>query len=155
MNLIISLGGNKNDTLFSFNEAIKFLEKDIGNILSQSKVHTSKAWGFKEKTNDFLNQIIEIKTELSPLEILKITQEIETKLGRKSKSISAIYQDRVIDIDILFYGNLILKSPKLTIPHYLLHEREFILKPLSEIKPNFIHPVLNKTIKNLLLSFKE
>ena len=153
MNIIVSLGGNKKETKQSFENAILLLEENIGEISLKSKIYVSEAWGFKEKTTNFLNQIIELKTVLPPKEILLKTQEIEKSLGRTSKSISANYQDRIIDIDILFCENLILKSPQLTIPHYLLHKRKFILEPLSEILPNFTHPLLNKTIKNLLLSF--
>lgn len=155
MNIILSLGGNEKETKQSFENAILLIETNIGEINLKSKIYTSEAWGFKEKTAAFLNQIIEIETVLLPKEILLKTQEIEKKLGRTTKSISANYQDRIIDIDILFYENLIFKSPQLTIPHYLLHKRKFILEPLSEILPNFMHPLLNKTIKNLLLSFNK
>jgi 2-amino-4-hydroxy-6-hydroxymethyldihydropteridine diphosphokinase len=93
---------------------------------------------------------IEVETALSPHNLLLITKEIEAETGRKEKSVNGIYKDRIIDIDILFYDDLILESADLVIPHPLLHKRQFVLKPLSEIAGNFIHPVLKKTINFMM-----
>jgi len=150
MQVVLSFGGNKNGTLDSFKKALVFLHERVGEVVLKSSVITTPAWGFEEKTNDFLNQIIVIETTIAPKELLKVTQKIEIELGRNPKLFENKYEDRVIDIDILFYENLILKTTKLTVPHKFVKERRFILEPMSEILPNFIHPVFNKTIQELL-----
>lgn len=150
MQVVLSFGGNKNGTLDSFKKALVFLHERVGEVVLKSSVITTPAWGFEEKTNDFLNQIIVIETTIAPKELLKVTQKIEIELGRKPKLFENKYEDRVIDIDILFHENLILKTTKLTVPHKFVKERRFILEPMSEILPNFIHPVFNKTIQELL-----
>jgi 2-amino-4-hydroxy-6-hydroxymethyldihydropteridine diphosphokinase len=106
----------------------------------------------EKDTPDFLNKVVVVLTDLKPKELLKATQKIEKKLGRKTKSINQEYKDRPIDIDLLFFDDRIIYKKKLVIPHQLLHTRKFILKPLSEIIPDYIHPVIKKTIKKLLLS---
>lgn len=153
-NVIISFGGNKNETLESFKLAILEIEMLIGEVLNKSNVYSTEAWGFYNKEQSFLNQVILIKTTLSPEEVLNKTQEIEIKLGRLPKTKKG-YESRIIDIDILFYEQLITTSKTLTIPHYLIHKRRFILVPLEEILPNFVHPVFQKTIKKLLLQCKD
>lgn len=153
-NVIISFGGNKKETLRSFELALQEIKKSIGEVLTQSSIYSTEAWGFNKKEQSFLNQVILIKTTLSPEEVLNKTQEIEIKLGRISKTKKG-YESRIIDIDILFYEQLITTSKTLTIPHYLIHKRRFILVPLEEISPNFVHPVFQKTIKKLLLQCKD
>ena len=128
--------GNKEDNL---KKAIVFLD-DLGEIISISSFHRSKPWGF-ESENDFLNAVVSIETSFSPFELLAGTQEIEKKMGRTNKS-NENYSDRVIDIDILFYDELILDTLELKIPHPLLQERDFVLIPLAEIAPNLIRSVV-------------
>ena len=140
------LGGNLSDTIRCFEDAIIELNQS-GEVNLKSSVSKSKAWGF-ESDNEFKNQAISYKTELSPINLLEKTQLIENKLGRKKLNKKG-YEDRVIDIDILFCGSLILESKKLTIPHPKLHLRSFTLDPLLEIAPNFTHPKLMKTIIQL------
>jgi 2-amino-4-hydroxy-6-hydroxymethyldihydropteridine diphosphokinase len=152
--VILSLGGNQEYTLNSFKFALKEIEKSVGNILKSSSLYSSGAWGFNEETPAFLNQVIEIETLLSPQEVLINTQKIENKLGRLPKT-KKEYESRIVDIDILFYEQFITTSKTLTIPHYLIHKRRFILVPLLEISPNFIHPVFQKTIKKLLLQCED
>ena len=117
--------------------------------------YESKAWGFETEL-PFSNQILVIDTELSPDELLSTVQQIEAELGRDrakeaevKAATGAAYCSREIDIDILFYDNLILESPALTIPHPLLHKRDFVLAPLCEIMRDYSHPVLGKTIGTL------
>lgn len=148
----LSIGGNQKDTLDCFEGAILKMPKRIGEVKEISSLYISKAWGMKKGTPDFYNQVLLISSDLKPKKLLKKTQKLEKKLGRKSKSIDGRYVDRPIDIDILFYGNKIVNQTKLTIPHYLIQERRFVLEPLAELIPDFIHPVLKKTIKKLLLS---
>lgn len=152
--VILSLGGNQPDTLNSFLLCSNKIESLIGSITKKSSIYTSEAWGFKEETPLFYNQVIEVSTQLTPQEVLKKTQHLETELGRKSKTKNE-YESRIIDIDILFYEQFTTSSKTLTIPHYLIHERRFILVPLLEILPNFTHPVFQKTIKQLLLQCKD
>ena len=90
-----------------------------------------------------------MKQRLSPIEILHITQEIEKELGRTKKSVNGSYSDRLIDIDILLYDTLVLQTPELTIPHPLMTERDFVMKPLIEIAGNVIHPTREKTLSEL------
>ena len=138
--------GNKEQNLI---KAIDLLKKSVGDIVNSSTFYYSESWGFKSD-NDFVNQAIEIKTLLNPIDLLKQIKLIEKKIGRKNKSKNNIYSDRIIDIDILFYNDLIIDTKDLIIPHPLLHKRLFTLKPLSEIIENFIHPIFNKSIRELL-----
>ena len=105
--------------------------------------------------HNFINQCVEVKTFLEPLELLNKIKIIENLLGRGSHS-TKYYTDRTIDIDILFYDNICYKYKDIiTIPHPLLHNRRFILLPLSEIAPYYFHPLFNETVKNLLLQCKD
>lgn len=141
--------GNKEDNL---RLAINKIKEQIGKVISLSAFHHSEPWGFSSQ-NSFLNAALCIDTDLSPQQILKETQSIEKEIGRKTKSIDGNYSDRLIDIDILLYDNLILKTETLVIPHPLMIQRAFVMTPLSEIAPNFIHPETGEkllTISNKL-----
>ena len=116
-------------------------------IVSVSPVYISKPWGYKSE-HDFYNQVIAIITEVDAFDLLDLAQETENKMGR-IRSMKG-YSDRIIDIDILFYGNEIISSKPLIIPHPLLHKRMFVLQPMADIAPDFIHPVFNKTIAELI-----
>lgn len=145
----ILLGSNLGNKEQNLNNAKDLLKKYVGDIEKYSTYFYSEPWGF-ESINKFINQAIEIKTQLSPLDLLKQTQFIEKKIGRKTKTNNNVYSDRIIDIDILFYNNIIYKSNELIIPHPLLHKRLFVLEPLNEIANNLTHPILNKNINSLL-----
>lgn len=129
------LGSNLGDKAQNIAKAIEMMKEQIGTLVSQSALYTSEPWGF-ESENDFVNIAACFETDLSPQEILSRTQAIERAMGRKHKSINKVYSDRIIDIDILLYGNETINEPNLTIPHPLMHEREFVMKPLSEIVNN-------------------
>jgi len=116
-------------------------------IESVSPVYISKPWGFKSD-HDFYNQVIAIKTDVEAFDLLDLAQEIENKMGKIR--LMKGYSDRIIDIDILFYGDEIISSKPLIIPHPLLHKRMFVLQPMADIAPDFIHPALNKSIKELM-----
>ena len=141
--------GNKEQNLIN---AKNLLNKYVGDVISSSTFFYSEPWGFESKHN-FVNQAIKITTKLQPINLLKQTQFIEKKIGRKNKTNNADYSDRVIDIDILFYNDLIYDAHNLKIPHPLLHKRLFTLKPLNEIASEFVHPVLNLKISELLKNF--
>ena len=91
-----------------------------------------------------------VETLLPPLFVLHFTQEIEREMGRTNKSVGRVYSDRVIDIDLLLYGDQVLDTPELKLPHPLMHERRFVLEPLVEIAPDLVHPVLKKKMLELL-----
>ena len=150
--VVISFGGNEHNSLDCFDKAIDIIEDKIGEVETKSDLYRTKAWGMKPDTPDFYNQVIFITTKLKAKKLLKKTQKIEKKLGRKEKSTHEGYKDRPIDIDLLFFNEDVISRPKLVIPHYLIHKRKFILEPLCELIPEYIHPVLKKTIKELLLS---
>ena len=143
--------GNKKENL---TRAIEKLSLAFGTYITQSSFIETAPWGF-ESNNSFLNCAVMFKTELAPLQILDATEEIERELGRTLKSSEGVYHDRIIDIDILLYGREIVKEERLTMPHPLMHKRMFVLQPLAEISPDAIHPMLGKSIKELLEELRE
>jgi 2-amino-4-hydroxy-6-hydroxymethyldihydropteridine diphosphokinase len=141
----ILLGSNLGNRKEILGKAIELINDKIDVILSQSKDYETKPWGVTDQP-DFLNLAVALHTHLKPLEILEQTQSIENQLGRVRKE---KWGARLIDIDIMFYGDEIIDEPNLKIPHPLMQERDFALIPLAEIAPNFVHPVLGKTILEL------
>lgn len=144
----LGLGTNLGDKEANLRTAIYKLQERIGKQVSLSSFYETAPWGF-ESDHSFLNAAIGLETSLSPIEILHITQEIEKELGRTKKSVNGSYSDRLIDIDILLYDTLMLQTPELTIPHPLMTERDFVMKPLIEIAGNVIHPTRQKTLSEL------
>lgn len=144
----LGLGTNLGNKEANLRTAIYKLQERIGKQVSLSSFYETAPWGF-ESDHSFLNAAIELETSLSPIEILHITQDIEKELGRTKKSVNGSYSDRLIDIDILLYDNLVLQTPELTIPHPLMTERDFVMKPLIEIAGNVIHPTRQKTLSEL------
>ena len=140
------LGSNENDRFKNLEKACKLIALKCGKILKQSALYETEAWGLKEQ-NSFLNQALIIDTKLPPVELLVQLKAIEKETGRKE---TVKWGPRVIDIDILFYGNEIVKSKELKIPHPFLHQRKFTLEPINEIEPGFIHPVFQKSVHELL-----
>ena len=128
----LSLGTNLGDKENNLLSAISEIERRIGPVRAQSAFLATEPWGF-DSQNTFLNAAIRIETKFSPLELLDETQQIERDLGRKHKSVNGQYHDRIIDIDILLYDNLHISTPRLTIPHPHMHERDFVIIPLKEI----------------------
>lgn len=144
----LSLGSNKGDRLSVIQQAVNFLSADNSiEIAAASSFYETEPWG-KKNQNWFVNAVIAVRTELSPVELLRVCQDIEAKLGRNRK-LEEHWGERPIDIDILFYDNLIFSNEILTIPHKFVHMRAFALVPMLEIKANYVHPVLNKTISEL------
>ncbi|MBQ2298032.1 MAG: 2-amino-4-hydroxy-6-hydroxymethyldihydropteridine diphosphokinase [Bacteroidaceae bacterium] len=128
----LSLGTNLGDKENNLLSAISEIERRIGPVRAQSAFLATEPWGF-DSQNTFLNAAIRIETKFSPLELLDETQQIERDLGRKHKSVNGQYHDRIIDIDILLYDDLHISTPRLTIPHPHMHERDFVIIPLKEI----------------------
>ena len=144
----LALGTNIGNKRRNMITAAALLAERVGDVLALSGFYETEPWGFQSE-NTFLNAALQLDTSLSPLELLKATQEIEIEMGRTQKSNGA-YHDRIIDIDILLYDNLVLQTPELTLPHPLMHERLFVMEPLAEIAPNVIHPVFKKHVISLL-----
>ncbi len=144
----LSLGSNKGDRIGYVQQATSLLgASDNINIIRTSAFYETEPWGMNTETW-FVNAVVEIKTKLSPHELLAECQRIERQLG-KVKHEGDEYQDRTIDIDILFYNNEIINEDTLTIPHKYLHLRAFTLVPLLELIPDYEHPLLHKTIAEL------
>ena len=137
--------GNKKENL---TRAIEALSLALGHYTALSSFIETAPWGF-ESDNTFLNCAVSFETVLLPEELLDTTERIERELGRTVKSTGGTYHDRVIDIDILLYGNETIDTPRLTIPHPLMHLRDFVLEPLAEIAPEVVHPTTGKSISRL------
>lgn len=145
--VFILLGGNVGDKAKIFEQTRKLIGERIGLITKVSSIYATESWGFESAM--FWNQGIIVTTSLSPLEVLQESQVLEKELGRIRKSTR--YEDRIIDIDLLFYDNLQIRTPELTIPHPKIAERKFVLVPLNELDPEKYHPVSGKRIRELLL----
>lgn len=128
----LSLGSNIGNRRQFIKDAIGLIDERVGKVIRQSSLIETGPWGFTSP-NRFINACVACKTRLSPHEILVTTQEIEKKMGRQEKSNNGEYHDRTIDIDILLYDDVAIREPGLTIPHPRMKEREFVMKPLSEI----------------------
>lgn len=138
----LHLGSNLNDRLENINQAYISIKKEIGQILKISKIYETAPWG-NEHQNHFLNSAVLIDTNLNPYQILEKIIEIENSMGRTRE---VKWGSRIIDIDIIFYDSLILQSALLTIPHPNYTERNFVLKPLSDLSPQLVDPRSKKSI---------
>ena len=138
--IYISLGSNLGNKTQHLNNAKNAIRQDVGKILAESSIYETEAVGFQGNT--FYNQAIKVETSLSPESLLQKTQEIEKNLGRTQKTIiengAPLYQNRIIDIDILLYDDLQINTETLTIPHSKMFEREFVMKPLGEVHPGLL-----------------
>ena len=132
MKVYFSLGSNLGNRAELLERALTLLNQEIGNLVFRSSFYETEPWGFSSE-HPFLNACCLYETELSPIEVLHKTQQIEKELGRKRKSKNKKYHDRPIDIDLLLYDNLQLSSPTLTLPHPRIDERDFVKLPLQEI----------------------
>ena len=145
----VSLGSNKGDRIKSLSRAKELISARFGDIICSSGVYETTSWGFD--SDNFINQILKIETHFEPVQLLSLCLETEHELGRIRDNTGG-YASRTIDIDILFYDDMIVKQDNLKIPHPRLHERLFILVPMNEIAPDYLHPVIKKSIKELLES---
>lgn len=144
--LFLSLGGNLGNTREIFEDAYPLIEKKIGKISDYSSIYQTEAWGPIPQA-DFLNQVVLVTTTLKPEACLTELLEIEREFGRERKE---RWGPRTLDLDILFYGDMIIAESDLSIPHPRIAERKFILTPLAEIAPNFTYPASGKTMVALL-----
>ena len=128
----LGLGSNLGDKQRNIRVAVEKIGELIGHVESQSALHITAPWGF-ESDNMFVNAAVKCVTTLSPREVLNNTKAIEQQMGRTTKSVDGAFHDRVIDIDILIYDDIHINEPDLVIPHPLMHQRDFVMKPLKEI----------------------
>ena len=133
----MSLGSNLGDREDMLRRAIALIGERVGKVQRVSSFIETEPWGFQSE-HPFLNAACLVLTTLSPLECLDATQQIERELGRRTKSSGGIYHDRPIDIDLLMYDDLQLSTPRLTLPHPHMHERDFVMIPLREILPTAV-----------------
>lgn len=136
--------------------AAERIAEQVGPIERASQIYYSEAWGFKCES-EFANQALIVETSLQPLEVLMKTQAIERELGRDRVAESEEklltgerYASRVVDIDIIFYDDIVVESEELTLPHPLMHEREFVLRPMLEVAAEWRHPIIGRTVEEML-----
>lgn len=152
MNLAyLLIGGNLGDRIENLASARSLVENKVGKIARASSIYETAAWGITEQPN-FLNQVLLVETKLSAEKALQRILAIENKMGRIRTQKNA---SRIIDIDILFFNNEIIKQEDLTIPHPEIQNRKFALVPMNEIAPGMVHPIFKKSIKNLLSTSKD
>ena len=149
--VFLQLGSNMGDRDAYLKNVNKLITEEIGAIQKKSKIYESVPWGV-ENQNNYLNQVLEIKSEFLAEEVLEKVLQIEDEIGRIRNE---KWGERIIDIDILLFNDLIVEKEGICIPHIHLHNRKFVLIPLNEIAPSFTHPKYNKTIGELLSECKD
>jgi 2-amino-4-hydroxy-6-hydroxymethyldihydropteridine diphosphokinase len=145
------LGSNLGNREGYLQKAIDLIETELGVVTQKSSIYETEAWGKTDEPN-YLNQVVKIDTELSARQVLENVLQIETKMGRMREE---KWGSRIIDIDVLFYGQEIIDEPGLIVPHPELHKRKFTLEPLNEIAPDWQHPLLKKRIFQLKCKLKD
>ncbi|GAB4387494.1 MAG: 2-amino-4-hydroxy-6-hydroxymethyldihydropteridine diphosphokinase [Thermodesulfovibrionales bacterium] len=142
----IGVGSNLGDRAANCGRAVELLGRRGIRVRKRSSLHETEPWGLRDQPR-FLNMALEAETGLGPRDLLLALKAVEAEMGRAP---AERYGPRVIDLDILLYGSLAVKEPGLEIPHPRMHERAFVLAPLSEIAPRAVHPVLGKTVEELM-----
>lgn len=162
--LALLIGGNQGDRHLLIQQATEQIRQRIGSVVSFSRIYETEPWGTFEEENgerkveNFLNQALLVATPLSAHEALREALDIEKDLGRQRPQASSCgatqgartYHSRPIDIDLIFFDHDVIDTPDLVIPHPRMHLRRFVLEPLAEIMPDYVHPVLKKTVRALL-----
>jgi 2-amino-4-hydroxy-6-hydroxymethyldihydropteridine diphosphokinase len=147
--VFLGMGTNMGNREKNLRDALDLVTRHVGSVSEFSGVYETEPWGF-ETDDKFLNMVVSLRTGITPQTLLQKTGLIENIMGRIRKENQ--YTSRIIDIDILFYGDEVTDEPGLKIPHPRIEERRFVLVPLNEIAPYFLHPVLRKTVSSILES---
>ncbi len=161
MNIVtLLIGGNEGNRELLINQATELIRERMGSVVAVSSDHETAPWGTfdEEAPQFFLNRALLVETTLSPWQVLRAALAIEKELGRQRPQFSIFnfqfstrkYHSRSMDIDLIFYDDLVLDSPELTLPHPRMHLRRFVLEPLAEIMPDYVHPVTGKTVLEML-----
>ena len=151
IDVFLLLGSNLGNRERFLKDAIQHIEEGVAPVIKTSSVYETQSWG-KTDLPDYLNQVVLLQTTLPAQQVLQKILAIEIEMGRKREE---KWGSRIIDIDILFYGESIIEEPNLIVPHPQLHNRRFTLEPLEELAPEFVHPVLNKNILALKKELKD
>lgn len=158
--VVLITGGNVGDAERRLGEAAQLIDAEVGRVVSHSRVYRTKAWGFEAE--DFRNQVLVVESDLEPMRVLEAVNDIECRLGRDraaeqevKSATGARYASRSIDIDILFYDDLIVESERLTLPHPRIAEREFVLEPLAEVVAEWRHPISGKSVQQMYDELKQ
>ncbi|MDD2983754.1 MAG: 2-amino-4-hydroxy-6-hydroxymethyldihydropteridine diphosphokinase [Crocinitomicaceae bacterium] len=146
--IYIGIGSNEGDRLSIFQDALLQLKRNLGIFMHNSSIYETEPWGF-ESSASFYNAVLQFETEHGPLEVLNILQFIEKQAGRK-RSEEAVYENRTLDLDLLYYDDQQIDEANLIVPHPKISERNFVLLPLAEINPDWIDPKHEKTIQELI-----
>ena len=149
--VFLSLGSNLGNRILNLQNALHYISEQLGDIKSVSALYETEPWGF-DSDNKFVNTAIKLETNLNSNELLQKCMWVENKLGRKRNKTKLGYSSRIIDVDILFFDDEIINLANLIIPHTHLHKRKFVLEPMLEIAPDWKHPILHKTAKEMLLT---
>lgn len=145
------IGGNQGDRQALIQQATALIQERIGTVAAASRIYETAPWGtFDSPQPNFFNRGLLVETALTAHEVLRAALAIEAELGRVRKAGSRLYSGRPMDIDLIFYNDEVIETPELTIPHPRMHQRQFVLEPLAEIMPEYRHPVLHKTVHELL-----
>jgi len=149
----IGLGTNLGNRAQNLDNALRALQEHDCRLLKCSSYIQTAPWGF-ESEHVFLNAVALMETHLTPEKLLDTTQQVERAMGRTHKSIGGNYSDRIIDLDIILYDDVVISSERMVIPHPLMARRDFVLKPLVELCPEMVHSVLGKTMRELLVELE-
>ena len=152
--VVLITGGNVGDAERRLGEAAQLIDAEVGRVVRHSRVYRTKAWGFEAE--DFHNQVLVVESDLEPMRVLEAVNDIECRLGRDrsaeqevKRATGARYASRSIDIDILFYDDLVVESERLTLPHPRIAERGFVLEPLVEVAAEWQHPLCGESVKQM------
>ena len=152
--VVLITGGNVGDAEQTLGEAARLINAEVGRVVRHSQIYRTKAWGFEAE--DFRNQVLVVESELEPMQVLDVVNDIERRLGRdraveqmEKSATGARYATRRIDIDILFYDDLVVESERLTLPHPRIAEREFVLEPLAEVAAEWLYPTSGKSVQQM------
>ncbi|MBR1834017.1 MAG: 2-amino-4-hydroxy-6-hydroxymethyldihydropteridine diphosphokinase [Bacteroidales bacterium] len=162
-NLYLLIGGNQGDRQQMLTAATDSIRERIGSVVACSQIYETDPWGTFDSTETlpFLNMALKVETPLGAHECLRVCLDIERQLGRRrgtpegTQEGARVYSSRPIDIDLILMDDEVIDLPDLTIPHPRMHERRFVLQPLNDIAPTLVHPVLKKSISQLLLECED